>query len=81
MKYCSFEGKCSCSRSVYVINEVISKAKANNSTDPEQPFFQRKKELPGWDVHACEGSLLSWLLCCRSGKDVHSGVSAGRGQR
>ena len=27
----------------YVINEVINKAKANNSTNPEQPFFQRKK--------------------------------------
>ena len=32
-----------------VINEVISKAKANNSTNPEQPFFQRKKSCPGWD--------------------------------
>ena len=31
----------------YVINEVISKAKANNSTNPEQPFFLlKKKELP-----------------------------------
>ena len=29
--------------------EVISKAKANNSTNPEEPFFQRKKSCPGWD--------------------------------
>ena len=35
----------------YVINEVISKAKANNSTNPEQPFFQRKKSCPGWDLN------------------------------
>ena len=30
----------------YVINEVISKAKANGSTNPEQPFFSKNKELP-----------------------------------
>ena len=33
-------------RDIYVINEVICKAKANNSTNPEQPFFSKKKELP-----------------------------------
>ena len=30
-----------------VVNEVIYKAKAHNLTNPEQPFFQRKKSFPG----------------------------------
>ena len=42
---------CTCIFITYVINEVISKAKANNSTNPEQPFFQRKKSCPGWDLN------------------------------
>ena len=32
---------------VCVIYEVISKAKAHNSTNPEQPSFQGEKELLG----------------------------------
>ena len=31
----------------YVINEVISKAKTNNSTNPEQPFKEKRAALGG----------------------------------
>ena len=32
---------------VTVINEVICKAKAHNSTDPEQPFIQKNRAALG----------------------------------